>query len=103
MSSPLSGSPSRSLRDPTVRLPAGAVEAEQALSVQRGTVVRRDLGQIRQLLQGGEITRDDAARRIVDLVGEYGLQSVEPPPRPRKPITADDLGVVCWVAVVPPP
>jgi superfamily II DNA or RNA helicase len=88
------------LRDPHVYLPEGADHAEQALSVQRGTATRRDLGHIRGLLQQAAITRDEAARRIVDLVVDYGLHPVEPPPA-VEPITADDLGVVCWMAVLP--
>jgi hypothetical protein len=32
---------------------------------------------------------------------ELGLRGVEPP-TPATPVTVDDLGVVCWMAVLPP-
>jgi hypothetical protein len=39
-----------------------------------------------------ELSRDQAAEVIVDLVGEYSLTPVEPPP-PLAPITEEDIGV----------
>jgi hypothetical protein len=49
----------------------------------------------------GGISRDDAARRIVEVVESFGLQVVEPPPA-LEPILEDDVGVICWMAVLPP-
>jgi hypothetical protein len=89
------------LRDPAVLLPAGAAEAEEALSLERSSTVRQALTTIRTLVTEGSISRDDAARRIVEAVESFGLQAVEPPPA-LEPVTEDDVGVVCWMAVLPP-
>lgn len=88
------------LRDPSVALPPGAPEAEEALRVERSSAVRRALGDIQAGREAGELSPDQSAQAIVDLVRDFGLQPVEPPPLPDK-ITVDDLGVVCWMAVLP--
>jgi hypothetical protein len=88
------------LRDPTVLLPPGAGEAESALSVERGSNVRQALNQVRASVAEGEISRDDAARQVVEIVESFGLQSVEPAPA-LEPIDESDIGVVCWMAVLP--
>jgi superfamily II DNA or RNA helicase len=88
------------LRDPTVSLPAGASEAEEALAVERSSTVRQALVQIRNDLTAGLVSRDGAARQVVDVVESFGLQPVEPPP-PLEPITDDEVGVVCWMGVLP--
>jgi superfamily II DNA or RNA helicase len=87
------------LRDPTVLLPLGAAEAEEALTVERSSTVRHALTEIRTAAVHGTISRDDAARQIVDVVDSFGLQPVEAPPL-LDPITEEDVGVVCWMAVV---
>jgi hypothetical protein len=87
------------LRDPVVILPAGAAEAEEALSVERSSTVRQALSGIRARLAEGSISRDDAAVKIVEVVQSFGLRAVEPPP-PAEPITSEDVGVVCWMAVL---
>jgi hypothetical protein len=46
------------------------------------------------------ISRDEAAEEIVRLIQDVGLQPVEAPPLSEK-ITAEQLGVVCWMAVLP--
>jgi len=89
------------LRDPTVLLPPGAADAEEALAVERSSTVRHALTAIRSAIVDGTISRDDAARQIVDVVASFGLQPVEPPP-PLDPITENDVGVVCWMIVLPP-
>ncbi len=89
------------LRDPAVALPPGAAGAEQALSVGRSSSVRQALSEIRSLAAEGTISRNEAARRVVGVVEAFGLQAVEPPP-PLEPITEDEVGVVCWMAVLPP-
>lgn len=88
------------LRDPTVMLPPGAGEAESALSVERGSNVRQALNDVRASVTEGEISRDDAARRVVEIVESFGLQPVEPAPA-LEPIDESDIGVVCWMAVLP--
>lgn len=87
------------LRDPTVPLPEGAPTAEAALRAERGGAVRQALGSVQRESNEGAISREEAARRIVEVVESFGLRPVEPPP-PLDPITEDDLGVVCWMGVV---
>jgi superfamily II DNA or RNA helicase len=89
------------LRDPLVAWADGADLAEEALAVARSSTVRRALGEVEAAAIASEIGRDEAARRIVAIVAEFGLRPVPPPPLPRT-ITADDLGVVCWMGVLPP-
>jgi len=88
------------LRDPGIASPPGAEEAEQALSVGRSSAVRKALGAVESRIREGEINMDEAAREIVAVVERFGLRPVEAPPLPSR-ITADDLGVVCWMAVLP--
>jgi superfamily II DNA or RNA helicase len=90
------------LRDPTVSLPSEqrAERASAALSVALSTTVRRRLGELQALQESGEISRDEAATGVIALVEEFGLRPVKPLPRPEE-ITVDDLGVVCWMAVLP--
>jgi hypothetical protein len=89
------------LRDPSVALPPGADLADEALSVERSSAVRRALVEIQERVQGRNISRDQAAAEIVKVVEDFGLQRVEAPPVVEK-ITEDQLGVVCWMAVLPP-
>jgi superfamily II DNA or RNA helicase len=89
------------LRDPAVALPGGADLADEALSVERSSAVRRALGEVEAALVAGEIGRDEAAFRIVGVVTAFGLGPVPPPPLPQR-IDVDDLGVVCWMGVLPP-
>lgn len=86
------------LADPSVTLPVGGETAYEALGVGRSQPVRRALGEIKRQTERNEITRSDAALRIAEVVRAFGLRVVDPPPE-RKPVTADDVGVVCWMAV----
>lgn len=88
------------LRDPAVVLAPGADAADETLAVERSSAVRRALGEIQDSVLAAELSRDDAALEIVRVVEEFGLQPVDPAPLPAK-ITAEDLGVVCWMAVLP--
>ena len=88
------------LRDPTVILPDGADKAADALAVERSSSVRRELNGIAAEVKEERISRNDAARRIVDLVSVVGLQPVKLDDVPPE-ITEDDLGVVCWMVVLP--
>ena len=88
------------LRDPTVALPTGAEDADELLTVPRSSAVRTALSDIQRRLADGHLSRDQAAQAIVDVAGEYGLTVVEPPP-PLAPITESDVGVVCWMQVLP--
>lgn len=47
------------------------------------------------------MTPGGAAIAIVDVVKSFGLQPVEAPPLLAR-ITEEDLGVVCWMVVMPP-
>ena len=89
------------LRDPTVSLPDGATRADESSSVERSPTVRQALSRVRDDVQRASISRDEAARRIVAVVDDYGLQVVPPAP-PLEPIMEDDVGVVCWMAVLAP-
>jgi len=52
-------------------------------------------------VHAGDLTIDEAAVSIVAVVDRFGLQAVEEPPLPER-VAVDDLGVVCWMAVLPP-
>ena len=88
------------LRDPTVPLPERAVNAEAALRVDRSGVVRQTLGTIQRATDDGSLTRAEAVVEIVGVVESFGLRPVEPLPA-LDPITEADLGVVCWMGVLP--
>lgn len=88
------------LRDPAVILPEGAERAAEALSVARGTAVRRALSNIRTATLEERISRNEAATRVVGLVDDLGLRPISLDDFPEE-IDEDDLGVVCWMAVLP--
>ncbi len=90
------------LRDPTVALPVGAARADEALSVERSSTVRRALGAIRHDLETMAISPEQAAERIVGVVDDFGLHAVPATP-PLTPIVLADIGVVCWMYVLPAP
>ena len=75
-------------------------EADQALSVGRNNLVRRDLSELRREYEGGGMSVADCARRIIEVVTKFGLRPVEAP-RVPEPITEDELGVVCYQVVLP--
>lgn len=89
------------LRDPLVALPSidRGQRAIDALSVERSSSFRRSLGQVHERLEAGEINRNEAAAGVIQAVEDFGLRKVETLP-PVEKITADDLGVVCWMAVL---
>ena len=87
------------LADPTIAVPVAGGEAYEALSVGRSQPVRRALGDVKRLLDGEKIARTGAAKRIVDIVKMFGLRKVEKAPE-KEEITAEDVGVVCWMGVV---
>jgi hypothetical protein len=89
------------LRDPSVMLPPGAELAAEALSAERSSAVRRALNAIRADLAEERISRNAAAERVVGLVLDLGLRPLEPEPLPEE-IGPEELGVVCWMAVLPP-
>ena len=88
------------LRSPDA--PAGEEydEADQALSVGRNNLVRRELSEVRREYEGGGMSVTDCARRIIEVVARFGLRPVEAPQAPE-PITEEDLGVVCYQVVLP--
>ena len=89
------------LRDPSVILPTGADIAADALTVERSSAVRRALNEIRAELTEERLSRNDAAQRVVALVSELGLRPVPAEELPEE-IDAEDLGVVCFMVVLPP-
>jgi len=88
------------LRDTRVILPEGADRAADALSVERSSGVRRALNGIRADLAEERINRNEAAAEVVRMVDGLGLQPVEAEELPEE-IGEEDLGVVCWMAVLP--
>ena len=90
------------LEDATVSSPPSAAEAYEALGAERSSLIRRDLSAIKRDLDSGDIAPDEAASRVVAVVEFHGLRAVDAPP-PAPHITEDDLGVVCWMAVLPKP
>ena len=88
------------LRSPDA--PAGEEfnEADQALSVGRNNLVRRELSELRREYEVGGMSVTDCARRIVEVVIRFGLRPVEAPQAPEA-ITEEDLGVVCYQVVLP--
>lgn len=86
------------LTDPSVTLPPGGETAYEALRVGRNQPVRRALAKVKRETERQQITRTDAALRIAEVVRSFGLRVVELPPA-RSPVTADDVGVVCWMGV----
>ncbi len=75
-------------------------EGDQALSVGRNNLVRRDLSELRREYEGGGMSVADCTRRIIEVVARFGLQPVQAPQAPE-PIGEDDLGVVCYQVVMP--
>lgn len=88
------------LRDPSVALPAGAEEADELLAVPRSGAVKTALAEVQRRVASRDISRDQAALEVVRVVREYGLTPVPAPP-PLEPIGEDDVGVVCWMRVLP--
>ena len=88
------------LRSPDA--PAGEEydEADQALSVGRNNLVRRELSELRREYERGGMSVADCARRIIEVVARFGLRPIEAPQAPE-PITEEDLGVVCYQVILP--
>lgn len=91
----------RVLDDPTIPIPSDADRVNKALSIGRGNMVRHELGAVKRSMENGEIGNAEAARKIIKTVDTFGLRPVDPPPA-LNPITKDNIGVVCWMAVLPP-
>ena len=75
-------------------------QGDQALSVGRNNLVRRELSELRREYKGGGMSVTDCARRIIGIVERFGLRPAEAPQAPE-PISEDDLGVVCYQVVLP--
>ncbi len=74
--------------------------AYEALEIERGSQIRQPLGKIRRELDREAITPTEAAQQIIDLVEFYGLRYIDPSAPPPE-ITEEDIGVVCWMGVLP--
>ncbi len=81
-------------------LPGGAEEAAEALGVERSLAIRRALNEARTELTAGRLSPNETAERIVAVVRDAGLRPVTLEDLPE-PVEVDDLGVVCWIAVLP--
>ena len=75
-------------------------QGDEALSVGRNNLVRRELSELRRGYEGDGMSVTDCARRIIEVVTRFGLRPVQAPQAPE-PIAEDDLGVVCYQVVLP--
>lgn len=75
--------------------------ADEALGVGRNQLVRRRLSEIRRRLDAGELGFQEAADAVVEVVQEFGLRPEPTPTEQPAPISPEDLGVVCFQAVLP--
>ena len=57
-------------------------EADEALSVGRNNLVRRQLSVLRRQNEAGGMSVSDCARGIIDIVAQFGLRPVEQPKAP---------------------
>ena len=74
-------------------------EADQSLSVGRNNLVRRELAELRREHEESGMSVADCARKIVEVVGRFGLRPVQVSPAPE-PISESNLGVVCYQVVL---
>ena len=88
------------LRSPDAPVGEEYNHADEALSAGRNNLVRRELSGLRREYEDGGMSVTDCARRIVEVVANFGLRPVEALRAPE-PITEDDLGVVCYQVVLP--
>ena len=63
--------------------------------------MRRALNEIRAELGEERISANEAASQVVALVQRLGLRRVTTDDV-LEPITEDDVGVVCWLAILAP-
>ena len=70
------------------------------MEVERSGAVRRALNEIRAELGEQPLSANEAAAGVVALVQRLGLRPVERDV--PEAIIEDDVGVVCWLAVLPP-
>ena len=90
------------LEDPAVPQPPSANVVYEALAVERSNAVRKELGQIKRALDEGSTDPAAAAVQISDVVEYHGLLPVEIPTA-APTVSEADIGVVCWMAVLPEP
>lgn len=77
--------------------------AYESLQVGRNNRVRRALSAIRTEYNDGKgMTITQCANKILETVNDFGLAPVKPP-EPPKPITKNDIGVLCYQIVTPEP
>ena len=90
------------LEDPAVPAPPSANVVYEALAVERSNAVRKELGRIKRALDEGSTDPAAAAVQISDVVEYHGLLPVEIPTA-APTVSEADIGVVCWMAVLPEP
>ncbi len=74
--------------------------AAEVLAMSQSVRVRRALSALRRLHEAGRASVRECAMRIVEMVDELRLSAVSPP-TPATPIQPSDLGVVCYMVVLP--
>jgi len=88
------------LRHPDAPIGKDFDDADLALGVGRDALIRRALSQLRKKLEQEKMSIRECALEVLEIVRSFGLAPVAPPPVP-KPITKEDLGVVCYQVVQP--
>ena len=89
----------RSLLESSVSSPQ-ANAAYDALAVERSTLVRHDLADVKRALDARHVSPSEAAAQVIHIIEFYGLDPVELPD-PQARLSDDDIGVVCWMSVRP--
>ena len=75
-------------------------DADEALSVGRNYLVRRELSELCWKYEDDGISTADCARRIVRIFANFGLQVIYTSSI-LKPVSEDNLEVVCCQIVIP--
>lgn len=88
------------LRGPDVPSEKKYSDADEALGVGRNQLIRRALSEARRWASEKEPSPVQIADRVVEVVEAFGLRPEPPPDQPARPISEEDLAVVCYQVVL---
>lgn len=88
------------LRNPDVPDEKKYDDADSALSAGRNALVKRELSRLRRDRAEGNLSLVECAERIAGVVEKFGLRPVGEP-KATMPASKDDIGVVCYLVVLP--
>jgi hypothetical protein len=71
---------------------------ERCLDAIEAPCSRREENQLRAVFQQEHASHGAKARAIIDVAENLGLQPFQPPP-PLPPIRAEEVNLVCWLAI----